>query len=228
MFYPQGLKPSEWLQFYCQQFESVEINNTFCRLPPRPVFEQWRTATPRDFVFAVKASRFITHMKKLVDPEQYVAQFLEHASGLREKLGVVLFQLPPFLKFHPERLESLLNFLKQQRIIPGLRSALEVRHESWNCEDCFRLLRMYDVSLVFTDWPELNIEGPVSGDFVFVRRHGPASLYASNYPESHLRRDTRHVRTWLSEGKDVYVYFNNDACGYAARNAHRIQEMLAG
>ena len=227
VFYPQGLKQSEWLRFYCQQFQSVEVNNTFYHLPARHVFEQWQAATPENFMFAVKASRFITHMKKLLHPEEHVAKFLENASGLRQKLGVVLFQLPPFLKFHTERLEALVDFVQRQRIIPGLRSALEIRHQSWNCEACFRMLRKYGVSLALTDWSGFTTEGPVTAEFIFIRRHGPGDLYASNYPDSHLRRDARRIRAWLSEAKDVYIYFNNDAFGYAVKNARRIQELLA-
>lgn len=227
VFYPPGLKQAEWLGFYCQHFDTVEINNTFYHLPARHVFEDWRAATPDEFAFAVKASRFITHMKKLAAPEEHVALFLENASGLGHKLSVVLFQLPPYWKFNKERLEALFKFLSEQTIVPNLRSALEVRHESWNSEECFRVLREYNVSLALADWPGFAADGPVTADFVFLRRHGPGDVYASNYPDEYLRRDADRIRAWLKEGKDVYIYFNNDAYGYAVKNALRLKEFLA-
>ncbi|MGD0623807.1 MAG: DUF72 domain-containing protein [Thermodesulfobacteriota bacterium] len=147
-----------------------------------------------------------------------------NGSGLREKLGVVLFQLPPFWKFNPDRLEGFFHFISRQQILPGLRSALEVRHASWRCDACFDILKKDKVSLALTDWPELRAEGPLTTDFVFVRRHGPGSLYASNYPDSHLRRDAQRMRTWLSEGKDIY--YNNDAYGYAVKNGLTLKEFL--
>jgi uncharacterized protein YecE (DUF72 family) len=127
VFYPAGMKPSAWLTYYGQHFDSVEINNTFYRLPDRRVFEHWHDTTPANFTFAVKASRFITHVKKLVHPEEYVARFLERASGLGEKLHVVLFQVPPSWAFNQSRLEGVCDFLSRQQIVSGLHAALEVR-----------------------------------------------------------------------------------------------------
>ena len=226
VFYPQGMKQSHWLSHYCQYFDTVEVNNTFYHLPAKQVFETWRRTTPDNFTFAVKANRFITHMKKLKEPERHVALFLKNACGLRDKLGVVLFQLPPFWKFNKDRIEQLFEFVSRQKIVPGLRSALEVRHESWHCDECFEVLRKYNVSLVLADWPGLAVTGPLTANFVFVRRHGPENLYASNYPDSNLKRDAKRIGTWLEEGKDVYVYFNNDAYGYAVKNALSLKGFL--
>jgi uncharacterized protein YecE (DUF72 family) len=226
VFYPEGLKPSRWLEHYCRHFDTVEVNNTFYHLPARRVFEEWRQRTPAGFTFAIKASRFITHMKKLAQPEEHVALFLQNAAELGDKLGVVLFQLPPFWKFNGERLEGLLAYLAKQKMIRRVRMALEVRHQSWLCDACLALLRRCNVALVLADWPELPVEGPLTADFVFVRRHGPGSLYASDYPEAALKRDAKRARQWLTEGKDVYEYFNNDACGYAVQNALRLRELI--
>jgi uncharacterized protein YecE (DUF72 family) len=226
IFYPEGMKPVDWLDYYCQHFDSVEINNTFYRLPARRVFEKWHDTTPANFTFAVKASRFITHMKKLANPEEHVAQFLEHANGLAEKLHVMLFQLPPSWSFDQARLEGLCDFLSRQQLVPGLQAALEVRHTSWYCDTCLDVLRRYHVSLVMTDWPTWIVEGPPTADFVFVRRHGPESLYASIYSDSSLQHEAQRIRVWVAEGRRVYMYFNNDAYGYAVRNALRLKEML--
>jgi uncharacterized protein YecE (DUF72 family) len=130
IFYPEGIKPVDWLNYYCRHFNSVEINNTFYRLPARRVFEKWHATTPTNFTFAVKANRFITHMKKLAHPEEHVARFLENVRALGEKLHVILFQLPPYWTFDRARLEGLFNFLSRQQLVPGLRAALEVRHAS--------------------------------------------------------------------------------------------------
>ena len=226
VFYPAGMKQFDWFSYYCRYFGSVEINNSFYRLPEKRVFEKWYETAPDNFIFAVKASRFITHMKKLAKPEDHVTLFLENASGLREKLGVVLFQLPPYWKFNRDRLEGFFHFLRRQDILPGLRLALEIRHKSWYCPPCCDILSKYNISLALTDWPELPVEGPLTADFVFIRRHGPESLYASNYPVSFLKREAQRIRTWLADGKDVFIYFNNDAFGYAVKNALTLQEYL--
>jgi uncharacterized protein YecE (DUF72 family) len=227
VFYPSGLKTSEWLNHYAQYFDSVEINNSFYRLPEKWVFKKWYETPPAKFIFAVKASRFITHMKKLADPQEHLPLFLENASALKEKLGVVLFQLPPYWKFNRDRLEGLFDFLSRQQILPGLHAALEIRHKSWQSNTCFDILIKYNISLALTDWPGLPIEGPLTAEFVFMRRHGPGSLYASNYSDAHLKRDAQRIRTWLAQGKDVYIYFNNDAFGYAVKNAQTLKDYLA-
>jgi uncharacterized protein YecE (DUF72 family) len=226
IFYPEGLKTDEWLAYYAKSFDTVEINNTFYRLPAKQVFEKWHRKTPEHFVFAVKASRFITHMKKLAQPEEHLPLLLENVRGLGKKLGILLFQLPPFWKFNEERLEGFCRFLGHQKQVPGLRCALEIRHPSWYCEACFQILREHNFALVFADWPGFNVQEPLTADFVFIRRHGPESLYASNYPDAYLRKMAGEVRLWLGEGKDVYTYFNNDAYGYAVKNGLRLKEYL--
>lgn len=227
VFYPPGWKPSTWLSYYSKFFNSVEINYTFYRLPPKEVFLSWYKETPPQFIFAVKASRFITHLKKLANSEELLPPFLINISGLKEKLKVVLFQLPPFWKFHKERLENFLVFLKGQKIVPNLKIALEIRHKSWYCAECIHLLQKYNVALVFADWPNLPITEPETADFIFVRRHGYYSLYATSYPEDYLKKFSRTISNWLSTGKDVYIYFNNDAYGYAVQNALQLKEYLS-
>jgi uncharacterized protein YecE (DUF72 family) len=205
----------------------VEVNNTFYRLPEKRVFESWNAQTPEHFTFAVKASRFITHMKKLMDPEEHAALFLERASGLGEKLHLVLFQLPPFWKFNCERLGSLCRFLAGQTIVPGLRAAVEVRNPSWLGGACYDTLRDHNIALAFTDWPTVPVAAPVTADFVFVRRHGPAGLYSSDYSPPQLEADALRIREWRQQGRDVYEYFNNDVSGFAVKNAATLQQLVA-
>jgi uncharacterized protein YecE (DUF72 family) len=123
------------------------------------------------------------------------------------------------LGFDRERLQGLLRVLDRQEIVPGVRAALEVRDESWYNEGLFEILRLQDVPLVLADQPGFAADGPLTADFVFLRRHGPGERYGSNYPDSLLKRDGQHIRDWIAEGRDVYIYFNNDAHGYAVKNA---------
>jgi uncharacterized protein YecE (DUF72 family) len=223
VFYPADCKPPDRLKFYAGVFDAVEINNTFYHLPSPEVFANWHDSTPADFTFAVKASRFITHMKKLADPEVHMARFLTHVAELRGKLGVVLFQLPPFWKFNAGRLGGLLEVLAGQTIVPGLRAAVEVRHPSWLCDECFQILRNHHVALVFADLATCPVIAPVTADFIYVRRHGTVTV---GYPASSLSEDAGRIRAWQAEGKDVHAYFNNDSEVHAVRDADKLGKLL--
>jgi uncharacterized protein YecE (DUF72 family) len=220
------LGQDKWLDYYSKYFDTVEINLTFYRLPDKAVFKAWKEESPERFSFVAKASRFFTHMKKLNDPGTNLLRFLENARGLGNKLKLVLFQLPPYWKVNKERLKRLVEYMAEQSIIPGVRSVLEVRHESWLDEEVFKILKGANWSLCVADWPRLSVEGPVTADFIYVRRHGPGSLYSSCYTEEMLKRDASKISEWLKEGREVYVYFNNDAYGYAIKNALRLKELL--
>jgi uncharacterized protein YecE (DUF72 family) len=225
-FYPKGLAQAKWLEYYARFFDTVEINNSFYRLPKEETFRKWRSQTPAGFVFTAKASRFFTHMKKLADPEQHAELFLERARGLGEKLKVILFQLPPQWGYNQGRLEALFRYMKRQRIMPGVRSALEVRNATWLCDTCLQMLRKHNVSLVLMDAAHLKVEDPATADFVFLRRHGTEGAYGGSYPEPHLKKDAERIRGWLSERRDVFIYYNNDIGGHAVRNAQRLKELL--
>ena len=227
-FYPADMKQSQWLEFYCQHFDTVEINNTFYHLPKNDVFKKWQESVPESFVFVVKASRFITHMKKLHEPQASTKNFLENASALHEKLGAVLFQLPPFWNVNEQRLEQFLEYISSQKIITNLRSALELRNSSWAIDKIYEILKNHNVALCFADWPELKIQEPVTADFVYFRRHGPAALYSSGYSTEMLRHDAEQIKSYLSEGLDVFSYFNNDSGGFALRNAMTLRKMVSG
>jgi uncharacterized protein YecE (DUF72 family) len=181
------------------------------------------------FLFAVKASRFLTHMKKLKDPRDPLRRMLERARHLGPTLGPVLFQLPGFLAADLTRLDAFLLALARQRHVRPLRAALEVRHPSWLEPAVLRRLQDANVALCFHDWREQPVEGPVTADFVYVRRHGTAPRrYHGAYTEAMLRADARQIRGWLRTGLDVYVYFNNDFEGHAWRNALRLKSLLEG
>lgn len=225
-FYPRDLPISSWLEFYADRFGAVEVNNTFYRLPEKKVFESWRNQTPASFKFVVKVSRFVTHMKKLIDAPEHVATLLERARGLGPKLDVVLFQLPPFLKFYPGRLRSLCEYVQNQSLVPSLRAALEVRNNSWFSPECVEILSSFNMALAFTDWPTLRVTGPVTADFIFVRRHGPQRSYSSDYSDEQLRQDARILEDALHRGLDARIFFNNDVEGFAVKNALSLQRMV--
>lgn len=226
LFYPEGLPQRRWLPFYAERFTTVELNNPFYRLPEAETFRAWREAVPKGFVFAVKASRFITHIKKLKDPEEPLETFLERARALKDALGPVLFQLSGNFRADLARLDGFLKALTRQRLVKGLRAVLEVRHPSWLEREVTDRLRKAGVALCLADWPELPVTGPVTADFVYLRRHGTGVRYGGSYPTTLLKADARQIRSWLRQGRDVYVYFNNDEAAFAVQDAQRLIELV--
>ncbi len=220
-FYPEGLKREEWLSHYALFFDSVEINNSFYRLPSRDTFSSWADMVPECFVFAVKASRFITHLKKLDAPFEALTKLLENAAGLGEKLGPVLFQLPPRWNVDPPRLRGFVASLPA-----GRRYAFEFRDASWMHEDIFRILEQRNCALCIADSPAFPRTRRVTADFAFLRFHGEDDLYGSKYKTETLREWASFARSLLRDGRDVYAYFNNDAHGYAVEDARTFREMV--
>lgn len=220
-FYPDDLPQKRWLDHYAEVFDTVEINNSFYRLPEEATFANWAARVPAPFTFAVKASRFLTHMKKLRDPEEPVQRFFSRARALGPHLGPVLYQLPPGFKLDRARLEHFLQVLPR-----GLRHVVEFRDPTWYVDDVYALLGRHGAALCLHDMPG-SATGPVSvGRFVYVRFHGAQGRYDGSYPDERLGR----WAGWLSEqaaaGADVYAYFNNDMGGHAPRNALTLRRML--
>lgn len=226
IFYPRGMKPAAWFQHYARFFDTVEVNNTFYRLPNPEVFVRWGKAAPAGFCYALKASRFITHVKRLLEPERSAAEFLRRAAGLAGKLGPILFQMPPSGRADPVRLGLFLEYLTHQKVLPGLQVAFEFREPSWLTPEVFAALEKANAALCLADWPHLTVEGPITADFVYLRRHGAGALYAGAYSRSALRREAERIRAWLAGGRSVYAYFNNDAGAHAVANALTLKELL--
>lgn len=222
-FYPPSLSSKEWLSFYAAHFGTVEVNNTFYRLPERQIFSRWAKQVPAGFVFAVKANRFITHIKRLKDPEQSVKRFLSHLSALKKSLGPVLFQLPPQMKVDGVRLEGLIGCLRRRR---SLRVALEFRHESWLTDQVYSLVEDAGWTICVADWPKIKRAPPFIGPFSYIRRHGATALYSTCYSDEQLAQDAAMILRQAKEGKDVYIYFNNDAESYAVKNAQTLLSMV--
>jgi uncharacterized protein YecE (DUF72 family) len=226
VFYPPGLPERKWLEHYTRFFNTVELNVSFYRLPRKSVFEAWRKRTPENFIFVVKGSRFITHVKKLKDCEEPLKLFFNNVEGLKEKLGAVLWQLPPNLHVDEEKLKTFCKTIHQLRVSRFIRHSFEFRHPSWFCEEIYTILKKYGFSLCIAhsrDWPYKEI---ATSDFVYFRFHGGEILYASNYSEEELREWAGKAKYWMKKRKDIYAYFNNDAYGFAIKNALRFKELL--
>jgi len=221
-FYPADLPQSRWLDYYTKQFSTVELNVTFYRLPLLKTFDKWHKETPPGFVFSLKGSRLITHIKRLLEPQEVLDIFFQRASVLKEKLKVVLWQFSPSFKIDLQRLKNFLELLKPY----NARNAFEFRNESWITENIFNLCEQYNVSLCMADWPEFIDELPITSDFVYIRRHGKEGCYATCYSNAELKRDAKRIRNYLKNRKDVFIYFNNDYHGYAPRNALELKEIV--
>lgn len=224
VFYPEDLKQSEWFDFYLKEFNTVEINVTFYRLPPKDMFNRWYPKTPKNFVFALKGSRFITHVKRLKNTTEPLKLFFERTSILKEKLGVVLWQLPPKMKRDTGRLQNFCIELKKLKL--KTRYAFEFRDESWLDKETYELLKEHNAAFVISHSSEFPYAEGVTADFVYLRLHGGQFLYGSNYTKTDLKIWARKIREWQNKGLDVFVYFNNDAYGFAVRNAIELRELL--
>ncbi len=220
-FYPPDIRVEEMLPFYCRHFQSVEINNSFYHLPEKATLKQWHDNTPKGFLFAVKASRYITHMKKLKEPNQSLSTLLERITLLEEKLGPLLFQLPPRWHYNGERLSSFLDSLSQD-----FRYVFEFRDPSWINEECTELLAKHGAAFCIYELDGFLSPREVTADFVYVRLHGPKSAYQGSYALKTLADWAGALSTWSRQGKQTYCYFDNDEAGYAAQNAKALQSML--
>ncbi|MBI5643995.1 MAG: DUF72 domain-containing protein [Deltaproteobacteria bacterium] len=221
-FYPERLPKSEFLKFYSETFETVEINNTFYRLPEIKTLEMWRDMAPERFIFSVKASRLITHNKKLKDPDKTNPTFIERLTAHGKKLVPILFQLPPKWKRNPERLEEFLASLT-----PDCRYAFEFRDPSWFDQTVYSLLSRFKAAFCIYDFDFLLSPKEVTADFVYIRLHGPAGKYRGSYSDEALSGWARLFKQWTQgEGKEIFCYFDNDEKGYAARDALRLRELV--
>jgi len=221
VFYPPKLPQSKWLEFYTGYFSTVELNNSFYRLPSEQVFSNWRATSPEGFLYAVKVSRFITHIKRLKDVAEPIETFLQRARHLNEKLGPLLYQLPPNMHRNDERLESFLPLLPK-----GLRHVIEFRHQSWLDEEVFDILRRHNIGFCVFDMPGLPCPLLATADFAYIRFHGSTGLYFSRYSDEELEEWARSISVLAKYLDTVYIYFNNDAEGFAIKNAQTMAERL--
>lgn len=221
-FYPEGISQKDWFNHYGTVFSTVELNVTFYRTPSIDTFKHWYEETAPNFSFALKGSRYITHVKRLLDCEAPLDRFFAPALELKEKLQIVLWQFSPQFKCDPRRLENFLALLDDYRI----RSTFEFRNESWLCPEVMSMCKARDVSICMADWPPFIDEPPLTADFVYMRRHGMQGSYNGLYSTPQLEKDAERIKRYLGKKLDVFIYFNNDAGGAAPQNAQELASIV--
>ena len=221
IFYPPQLSGEQQLSFYAQQFRTVEVNFSFYRLPERSVFETWREQTPEGFLFAVKGSRYLTHMKKLKDAQEPLSRLMERASGLQEKLGPILFQFPHTWPLNIERLQSFLELLASY---PQQQYTFEFRHKSWLIPQVYELLSSAGAALCLPVSPTVPLDICLTARWTYIRMHSGQS--GIGYSDEELSTWAARIGEFLDQGVDVYLYFNNDPEGHAIRDAKRLHALL--
>ena len=220
-FYPEKLIKAKWLEFYASHFTTVELNNSFYRLPSEAAFANWRDSSPANFIFAVKVSRFITHIKRLKNTEEALEKFVAGAKILGGKLGPLLYQLPPNMHRNDDVLESFIIGLPR-----GMKHVFEFRHQSWLDDTVFEILRKYNAGLCVFDMPSFGCPLVATADFAYVRFHGSTRIYSSCYSDEELAGWAKKLVDLAVNLKTVYVYFNNDAEAFAVRNAISLRGYL--
>jgi uncharacterized protein YecE (DUF72 family) len=220
VFYPSGLPARHELCYYAARFRTVELNNPFYRLPTPEMFVRWRESTPSDFNFAVKASRYITHLKRLHNVVDEIALFMERATMLGSKLGPVLFQLPPTQRIDTARLRTFLALLTQNQ-----RWVVEFRHSSWHTSETYQLLAEAGVALCIPVGGRVEPDHITTAPFTYIRMHRGQEL-AGGFTREELKSWAAQVRALATSGKEVYIYFNNDWEGFALRDAVTLETLV--
>ncbi len=222
LFYPQGLPARRWFAFYAEHFDTVEINNSFYRLPTAEIFAKWRDQAPPGFCYAVKANRFLTQAKKLKDCEEPLRRMMKPVRELRESLGPILYQLPPRFRINLERLESFLKLVPKDVV-----NVFEFREKSWLVEDTFALLDRYGASLCVHDMPGSATGRRAVGPIAYVRFHGTEGKYWGRYPDKVLLGWTDWLAGQARGGRPGWCYFNNDIHAHAIDDAQTLKAMVA-
>jgi len=220
-FYPDKLPASKMLEFFTKHFDTVELNNTFYRLPAPGGVESWRDSTPKEFLFSAKGSRFLTHMKKLKDSGPGIDKFFERVSPLGRKLGPIVFQLPPFWEVNEERLDLFLRALPRRR-----RYVFELRNPTWHTEPVYRILRRHNAAFCIFEIAGFRSCFEVTADFTYVRLHGPGAAYQGAYTDAALREWAARIRESRHSLRAVYVYFDNDQAAHAVNNALTLKRLI--
>jgi len=220
-FYPAGLPKNKWFEYYAERFDTVEINNTFYRLPKPDYLKRWHRLAPEDFIYSVKANRYITHIKRLKEPTGELERFFERVGILAEKLGPVLYQLPPGLHKDLDRLAAFAKLLPERP-----PAVFEFRHKSWFSQDTFELLGRLGLAFCIHDMPGVTSPRVVTSDIIYIRFHGPAGKYTGSYSKSALKDWVQWIKGQRQKVQSIYAYFNNDIAGYAIANASQLKEQF--
>jgi len=217
-FYPEDLPKNKWLEYYISKFDTVEINNTFYHLPQEQTLKHWNEIAPPDFLFTVKASRYITHIKRLKDIKDSLGLFFDRVKLLKKHAGPILYQLPPSFKIDLELLESFLKLLPKK-----YKSVFEFRNKSWYEDDTFKLLDDFNTGFCIHDLGGEQTPKKITGKLIYVRFHGASGPYAGSYTESMMRDWAKWIKKNQKNAGACYVYFNNDSEGHAVANARTLK-----
>ncbi len=219
-FYPPEIPKTKWFAYYASQFNSVEINYSFYHLPLKKTLQKWREQAPSGFIYTLKASRYLTHIKKFKEVKKGLALFYRLAAVLGETLGCILFQFPPNLKYSPEKLKEIICKLN-----PRYKNVLEFRHLSWFCEEVYQELRRNKIIFCNVSYPNLPETCIKTADEVYIRFHGREELYSSLYSEKEMKEWANRIKKL--KAKSVWIYFNNtDSEAYAVKNCRQLKERL--
>ncbi|MEX0719629.1 MAG: DUF72 domain-containing protein [Balneolaceae bacterium] len=220
-FYPEDLPQNKWLDFYKNQLDTVEVNNSFYKLPNKDTLKKWKEEVPKDFIFAAKANRYITHRKKLKEPKDSLKKMLDNFKAFGENLEPILFQLPPNWNFNEERLQNFINELPEDYIY-----TFEFRDKSWLNDTTYDMLKDRNIALCIYELAGFQSPVEVTADFVYIRLHGPTNQkYQGKYSKDQLSGWADNLKKWKKKDLDVYLYFDNDERGYAAQNAQELKEI---
>lgn len=220
-FYPEKFSNNKMLKYYSDHFSTVEVNSTFYKIPSEKTAQNWIDETPEHFTFTIKANRFITHRKYLKDGQETVKKFFKVIKILENKLGIILFQLPPNWHYNYERIKEFIE------IIPKKYSyTFEIRHPSWYTQDLFDLFKKYNIALCIHDLTGDLLLEKITATFVYLRFHGPINPYYGKYTPDFLKQWAEKIYQWIKQNLKIFVYFNNDAHGWAVENALEIKKIL--
>lgn len=220
-FYPEDIAKNKWFKYYTENFDTVELNNSYYRFPTESAVKKWYDSSPDNFVYAVKMNRYVTHIKKMKDVERQTGDFLNTVSALKKKLGPILFQFPPTFKKDLEVLKAFVPLLKKQK-----QCVFEFRNKSWYDDECFSLLDKNKISFCIYHMGDIETPRVITGDMIYIRFHGTSGKYGGTYPDEILKE----WADWLKKnkkGKSCYAYFNNDLNAYAVNNAKTLKKILA-
>lgn len=220
-FYPEKYPNKNMLKYYSEHFQTVEINSSFYGLPSKNTVKNWLDQTSENFTFAIKANRFITHRKYLKEGQETTKKFFDVIKLFKEKLGVILFQLPPNWHCNYVRLKEFVEVLPKKYLY-----TFEIRHPSWYNPDVFNLFKQHNIALCIHDFTDDLCVEEITANFIYLRFHGPVSLYYGKYSYEQLSKWTIKISKWLKENIPVFAYFNNDAHGWAVENAFELLERL--
>ncbi len=220
-FYPENLKENDFLNYYSKQFHTVEVNNTFYHLPEEKTIKNWTDCVPDNFIFSVKASRYITHLKKLKDAKEPVNNFLKLIETFGNKTGPILFQFPPHFSFNAERLGEFINILPKNQ-----RYTFEFRDPNWFNDLTYEFLKDNNIAFCIYYMGETESPTQITSDFVYIRFHGAENLGAGGYSDEKLKEFAKNIKNYYDQGKEIFCYFNNDEAGYAVKNALKLKELI--